>query len=243
MSHLVEQLETSGFAIVPSFLDEEGLDALERVLPQLVDDRGGLRNLLDIRQVFDLACSAPLRSLIEPILGADALSVRSILFDKTSLANWKVSWHQDLTIAVKRRIDAVGYGPWSEKAGVVHVQAPAPVLESMLAVRLHLDESHAGNGPLRVLPGSHRVGKVRDEEIPSWQSRIREHVCLVPRGGILLMRPLLLHASSPASTPRHRRVIHLEYAACALPQGLEWRWASLMPVQPNKRLKLSGAHK
>lgn len=157
-------------------------------------------------------------------LGPGAFPVRGMLFDKTPVANWKVGWHQDLTIAVQHRVEAPGYGPWSEKAGVVHVQPPVAVLETMLAVRLHIDECGTDNGPLRVLAGSHRAGKLRDAEIPSWRSRVPEQVCVVPRGGVLLMRPLLLHASSPASSPQHRRVLHLEYAGCDLAAGLEWRW-------------------
>jgi ectoine hydroxylase-related dioxygenase (phytanoyl-CoA dioxygenase family) len=164
-------------------------------------------------------------SFVHQVLGRDAFPIRAILFDKTETANWKVSWHQDLTIAVMERCEESGYGPWSSKHGVVHVQPPAAVLEQMLAVRLHLDESGAGNGPLRVLPGSHRAGKLRDQEIPAWQQRTTEEVCLVPRGGALVMRPLLLHASSPATEPHHRRVLHIEYSNCELPTGLEWRWA------------------
>ena len=214
-----------GFAILPTFLEPNSIEKLDRALPASVGEDGGLRNLLDQPQIAELADSPSVRALVEPLLGTDAFPVRGILFDKTPVANWKVSWHQDLTIAAAQRVDAPGYGPWSEKAGVVHVQPPVEVLESMLAVRFHLDPSGANNGPLRVLPGSHCIGKLRDAEIPSWRSRIAEQVCLVPRGGALLMRPLLLHASSPAREPTRRRVIHIEYAGCHLAPALEWRWA------------------
>lgn len=224
MHHWANRVEESGFAIVPTFLGEDGLEPLERSFPPSFGARGGIRNLLDIPQVADLAESTAVRALIEPILGPGAFPVRGMLFDKTPVANWKVGWHQDLTIAVQHRVEAPGYGPWSEKAGVEHVQPPVAVLETMLAVRLHIDECGTDNGPLRVLAGSHRAGKLRDAEIPSWRSRVPEQVCVVPRGGVLLMRPLLLHASSPASSPRHRRVLHLEYAGCELAAGLEWRW-------------------
>jgi ectoine hydroxylase-related dioxygenase (phytanoyl-CoA dioxygenase family) len=214
-----------GFAIVPTFLEPDTIEKLERALPASVGEDGGLRNLLDLPQIVQLADSPRVRALVEPLLGANAFPVRGILFDKTPVANWKVTWHQDLTIAVAQRTDVPGYGPWSEKAGVVHVQPPVEVLESMLAVRFHLDPSGSNSGPLRVVPGSHRIGKLRDAEIPSWRSRIAEQACLVPRGGALLMRPLLLHASSPAREPTHRRVIHIEFAGCHLAPGLEWRWA------------------
>ena len=224
MNDLVEQLESSGFAIVPQLGPPNVLGALDRVLPEWFGEKGGLRNLLDIPSIAEVAASAALRALIEPVLGAGAFPVRAILFDKTPVANWKVSWHQDLTIAVKKRVEVAGYGPWSEKAGVVHVQPPVEVLERMLALRLHIDESAVANGPLRVLAGSHRGGKLRDADIPACRDRLAEKVCLVPRGGALLMRPLLLHASSPALEPAHRRVIHIEYANCPLATGLDWRW-------------------
>jgi ectoine hydroxylase-related dioxygenase (phytanoyl-CoA dioxygenase family) len=227
MKNLAEQIESAGFAVVPSILDEGTLGILEQVLPQSLGARGGVRNLLELPDISSLAASPVLRALLDPTLGPQAVPVRAILFDKTPDANWKVTWHQDLTIAVKERVEIDGYGPWSEKDGIVHVQPPRDVLESMLAVRIHLDESSAGNGPLRVLPGSHRAGKLRDAEIPTWRERAIEQVCLVPRGGALLMRPLLIHASSPALKPGHRRVIHIEYASCALPAGLEWRWADI----------------
>src|SRR5712672_404935 len=154
MTDLVEQIESSGFALVPTLLDENTLGALEHVVPQSLSDQGGVRNLLEIPAVAALAATSTLRTLVEPTLGGRAIPVRGILFDKTPGANWKVMWHQDLTIAVREQVETDGYGPWSEKAGVVHVQPPREVLESMLAVRIHLDASTAGNGPLRVLPGS-----------------------------------------------------------------------------------------
>ncbi|PYP17024.1 MAG: phytanoyl-CoA dioxygenase [Gemmatimonadetes bacterium] len=224
MSTVVNRVSTAGFAVLPDLIPLGELADLERILPQVVGD-GGVRNLLDVPVMADLADGERLRSAILPILGGGAFPVRAILFDKTPAANWKVSWHQDLTIAVTSRRDVPGYGPWSEKAGVVHVQPPRSVLERMLAIRIHMDESGPSNGPLRVLPCSHQAGKLRDEEIPKWRGRIAEEVCLVPRGGALLMRPLLLHASSPAELSVHRRVVHIEYANCDLAGGLEWRWA------------------
>jgi len=225
MSANLSYLDRNGFVILPEFLSDEELGQVEQRLPSVARDTGGLRNLLDIAAVAALAEGERIGSLVYPLLGRAAFPIRAILFDKTEASNWKVSWHQDLTIAVRERRDVPGYGPWSSKQGVVHVQPPAAILEQMLAVRLHLDHSGTGNGPLRVIPGSHSAGKLRDAEIPAWQQKTSEELCLVPRGGALVMRPLLLHASSPASEPHHRRVLHIEYANCELPAGLEWRWA------------------
>ena len=158
----------------------------------------------------------------EAVLGPHCFAVRAILFDKTPTANWKVVWHQDLTIAVRERASVLGFGPWSEKDGVAHVQPPETLLERMLAVRLHLDDCGADNGPVRVLPGSHRVGRLSAGAIDQWRGAREEVACLAERGAILAFRPLLLHASSPATVAAHRRVIHIEFAVDELPEPLAW---------------------
>jgi ectoine hydroxylase-related dioxygenase (phytanoyl-CoA dioxygenase family) len=133
-----------------------------------------------------------------------------------------VPWHQDLTIAVRERREAAGFGPWSVKDGVVHVQPPDEVIARMLAVRIHLDDADAKNGALRVIPGSHREGRLSAEAIGLWTTTCEGVTIDAPAGSALLMRPHLLHASSAAERPSQRRVIHLEYAAERLPFGLEW---------------------
>jgi len=225
------QLECDGFAVVPEVLDAHTVAALVAAVGGVGDGassqrRGSvyaLRNLLeDVPQVAALADAPKVRALVAPILGPNCFPVRGILFDKTPEANWNVVWHQDLSIAVRERRDVDGFGPWSEKAGVVHVQPPAWILERMLTVRLHLDDCDETNGPLLVLPGSHRVGRLTASEVQQRRTLISSVACPVPSGGALLMRPLLLHASSASQSPRHRRVVHLEYAAEPLPVGLQW---------------------
>ena len=176
-----------------------------------------------VPRVAELARSPAIRALVQPVLGHDARVVRSLLFDKTPDANWKVPWHQDTTVAVKERRDTAGFGPWSTKAQVVHVQPSTAILEGMLTLRIHLDDCGHDNGPLRVVPGSHRVGILDVPRARAFRERYGEVACAVSAGSAVLMRPLLLHASSPALIPSHRRVIHLEFAAEALPNGLEWR--------------------
>ncbi len=225
-------IERDGFAIVPAAI---GPGAVSRLIAALDAagpaagnlERGGrvyaMRNLLgEVPEARRLASSEALMALVRTVLGPSARAVRGLLFDKTPDANWLVPWHQDLTIAVKARTDAPGYGPWTVKAGVPHVRPPIAVLERMLTVRVHLDDGGASNGPLRVVPGSHAGGRLDARATRAWLDREAPVACLVPRGGALLMRPLLLHASSPSDSPGHRRVIHLEYAADPLPGGVEW---------------------
>jgi len=136
--------------------------------------------------------------------------VRSLLFDKTADENWPVPWHQDLTIVVKDRIDVDGYGPWSVKDGVVHVQPPLEVLEQMVTLRVHLDHAPESNGALRVAPGSSAYGKIDVSRVKDCITS--EVVCECSAGDVLLLSPLVLHASRRSEAPKRRRVLHFEFA-------------------------------
>ena len=133
-----------------------------------------------------------------------------------------VAWHQDLTIAVRDKVEALGFGPWSVKDGVPHVQPPVSLLENMVTVRQHLDDADESNGALKVLPGSHNQGRLSGERIQQLRQELPEHLCVASAGDALLMRPLILHASGRSSTDRHRRVLHIEYAGFDLPEGMQW---------------------
>ena len=228
---LHDQFVRDGFAMIPSLLNQEQISSLICALGSLggsdaVRRRGGVfavRNLLEeSHAVRDLAEAAEVRGIVEPILGSTAFVVRGILFDKTPGANWKVPWHQDQTIAVAERRDTNGFGPWSIKAGVQHVQPPASILENMVSVRIHLDACGSTNGALRVIAGSHALGRISEREAAEMGETGEPTVCEVRAGDALLMRPLLLHASSASETPEHRRVIHLDFTATRLPNGLRW---------------------
>jgi ectoine hydroxylase-related dioxygenase (phytanoyl-CoA dioxygenase family) len=230
-----EAIERDGFAVLDGVVPDSTVAALLPALAEVehegaIERRGSIhaiRNLLEaVPALRSLANSDGVRSLVEPILGSGCFVVRGILFDKTPRANWKVAWHQDLTIAVKEQKEVPGFGPWSQKAGIPHVQPPVEVLERMLTVRVHLDDCSLENGPVQVLPGSHVQGRLSTDEIQRWRERETPVPCICPSGGVLVMRPLLLHASSPAMLPAHRRVVHLEFAAEELHSELEWhgRW-------------------
>ncbi len=149
--------------------------------------------------------------------------VRAILFDKNSSANWKVPWHQDVTICVKERIETPGFGPWSTKAGVPHVQPPADVLARMITLRIALDDCDESNGPLLVLPGTHANGVLDRASIERAKAATQPVACTCRAGDAVLIRPLALHASSAAEVPHRRRILHLEFAASPLPGRLCWR--------------------
>lgn len=217
--------DARGYAVVPGVLDPATVAALLAAVGDVPDGgrrAGGVRNVLAVPAVAGVVGSPAVRALVEPVLGVAAVPVRGIWFDKTPGANWRVPWHQDLTVAVRDRREAAGWGPWSVKAGVVHVQPPAAVLAGVVTVRLHLDDCGPDNGPLRVVPGSHRGGVLDAAGVERCRGGTAEVACTVAAGGAVLMRPLLLHASSPAAVPGHRRVLHVEFAAGPLPDGLAW---------------------
>lgn len=230
MSGCAAAIEQHGYGRVSAVIGSAEVERLLAAVSRLQAEegaynRGGMyaaRHLLQrVPEVAELACSEVAEGLVAPVLGPGWRAVRAIYFDKTPAANWKVPWHQDLTIAVREHRDAPGFGPWSVKGGIPHVQPPVEILERMLAVRFALDENDEENGPLRVLPGTHALGRLSADEIARLRDERDGVVCPVPAGGVLLMRPLLLHASSPMASGRSRRVIHIEYAAGGLPHGLE----------------------
>jgi ectoine hydroxylase-related dioxygenase (phytanoyl-CoA dioxygenase family) len=223
------QVIKDGFAIVPSVIDAKEIADLITAFENIswdgaIQRRGGIRNLLEaVPKTLELAASESVRAIVDTILGSQAFPVRGILFDKTPEANWKVPWHQDVTIAVASREEIDGFGPWSVKAGgVLHVQPPAHILENMLSVRIHLDPCGEENGALKVLPGSHRLGRMPETEAIRLGAENQPAVCPANAGDAVLMRPLLLHASSASDSPSHRRVIHLDFASAPLPEPLRW---------------------
>lgn len=131
-------------------------------------------------------------------------------------------WHQDTALPLGERREAPGWGPWSVKGGVVYAHAPAAALNQVLALRIRLDDSVAENGPLRVLSGTHKMGVLSDNAIHKLAEGLTSIHCLVPRGGILAMRPLVVPASSKSRSQMPRRVLHIEYAASwVVGDGLE----------------------
>ena len=228
----IDEIAQDGFVVVEDVFDSATVDTLVRELAKArIDVLGsqragrvfGLRNLLNaVPATRDLANSDALKSLVNPILGNTARAVRAIYFDKHKNANWKVTWHQDLTIAVREKLDVEGFSAWSIKAGIPHVQPPLPILNNMLTLRVHLDHTDETNGALRVLPGTHRHGRLDATQIQHWKENQKVITCSVRRGGVMVMKPLLLHSSLPALEPEHRRVLHFEYSSVDLPGGLEW---------------------
>ena len=229
-SQYAADFRLEGYAIFNRVLPQGEIDQLVSAIdlipdgPEVRRKRGvyGIRNLLEIcPAVQRLAADPRIRRFVTPILGGSAFAVRAIFFDKVPGANWALGWHQDSVISVGAQHEVPGFVAWSRKAGVWQVQPPHEVLARMIAIRVHLDDCRTDNGPLRVIPGSHVHGWL-DDELDDWKRRVPQVLCLVNRGGVVAMCPLVLHASAASKSIEHRRVIHLEYACDELPGDLDW---------------------
>ncbi|MFA0810064.1 phytanoyl-CoA dioxygenase family protein [Microbulbifer epialgicus] len=213
------------YSLVNNFLPEGLLKTLQDEFSDLRFTRrsGGIRNAEKKNSsIAALAKSELVLGLVQKYLAGPPRLVRSILFDKNERSNWLVTWHQDKTVAVSSKFSELGWGPWTIKDSVHHVQPPLYVLKKMISIRIHLDGAGVGNGCLKLLPGSHQHGIFQQDEINKY---VKEHdpiACEVTSGSALIMYPLILHASDKALRPKRRRVIHLEYSCYELPSGVTW---------------------
>ena len=176
--------------------------------------------LKEVPQITEFIFNDRIKTLISCMFGLDYFVSKSIYFDKPGKSNWFVAYHQDLTISVTNKVASPGYGPWMAKYKQFAVQPPVSILSKNFTIRIHLDDTDAANGALRVLQGSQKLGVQKNKDACSADSD--EVICNVGKGGIMLMHPLLFHASDRTVNGNQRRVIHLEFSNSQLPEGLCW---------------------
>jgi Phytanoyl-CoA dioxygenase (PhyH) len=218
-------LESDGFAVVADVIDAVRCDILVAHLRALGKMDVGSRLLLMQPWCRALAGNLKEHPSLNGVLVSTMVAVQCTLFDKSPTKNWLVSLHQDLSVPVKQRIEHPDCAGWSEKEGQVYVQPPVNLLEQLVAVRVHADECPTESGALRVIPGSHTFGRLERGKADELRRGRGEIEVPVPRGGALVMRPLILHASSKTTDPKPRRVLHFVFGPPRLPLGLEWQWA------------------
>jgi ectoine hydroxylase-related dioxygenase (phytanoyl-CoA dioxygenase family) len=215
-------VRNDGYGLIPGVFD---VDEVKSVLAELVGanlprSRAGVRHAMKNVTVARVARDERMMRIAQAILGERTIPFRATLFEKLPTSNWLVAWHQDTALPLTERKDCSGWGPWSLKDGVIYAHAPAAALEQVLALRLHLDDSTTENGPLRVLPGTQTEGVLTDDEIHALAESRPAASCLMPVGGVVAMRPLVIHASSKSLADAPRRVLHIEYASTSMfPDG------------------------
>ncbi len=227
---LLSSFNCNGFACVNDFFSEDEVVELIDVIEQANQFKSTYRrsgDLFAIRQflkevpnAFDSIFNSSLKQLLLQFFGNQYFVSKSIYFDKPGQSNWFVAYHQDLTISVDQKLDITDFGPWTIKQNQFAVQPPVDILLDNFTVRIHLDNTTADNGALKVLSGSHLKGIRRIETLNIEQEH--EVVCEVNRGGVMFMHPLIFHASGRTVNHNQRRVIHIEFSKALLPAGLNW---------------------
>ena len=183
----------------------------------------GIRNAeKKLPSILKIVNSTILIDEARKILGAEPKLVRAIFFDKTTEKNWLVPWHQDKTVTVNKKFNLEGWQPWTLKDDVIHVQPPVEVLNKMVTFRLHLDPTNDENGCLKIIPSSHRQGILKQQQIDEVVLKGKPVLCVADVGDTVIMRPHILHSSSKALLPQHRRIVHLEFSSFELPEGIAW---------------------
>ncbi|MDO3626328.1 phytanoyl-CoA dioxygenase family protein [Mucilaginibacter sp. BT774] len=231
-----QEVYTNGFTVIDNiYTDEEVVDLIS-IIDQVDKSNQTFRknaDLFAIRQflkevadVKPIIFNGKLEQLIENIFGSGYFVVKSIYFDKPERSNWFVTWHQDLTISVDKKVDLPGYTSWTSKHNQFAVQPPIEILEDNFTIRIHLDDTNEDNGALKVLPGSHLKSIYRPENI-DWSIE-NEAVCNVKRGGVMIMRPLLMHASDRTVNEQKRRVMHIEFSRAELSGEISWSELSII---------------
>ncbi|MFT3734232.1 MAG: phytanoyl-CoA dioxygenase family protein [Rhodocyclaceae bacterium] len=222
---MLDQLDAQGFAITPSLLDESECVTLSARFDLSGTDEAGQRNLLEQDWCAELAGRLRQTLIQQDLLPNGYVASQCTGFQKSVERNWLVPLHQDLSITVAERSADPALSGWARKAGVLSVQPPAEVLQRLVAVRLHLDDCSDNDGPLMVVPGSHRHGRLNSQQCTALRSQAGEVRCAVQRGAAMLMRPLLLHASSRATGTSLRRVLHFVFGPRQLPCQLRWQYS------------------
>jgi len=219
-----------GFTVIDGIYSYAEVDTILKVI-EAIDTSGATfrksADLFAIRQflkevpvTLPLLLNDRLKEVIASVFGSDYFIVKSIYFDKPGASNWFVAYHQDLTISVDRKTELPGYGPWTVKQNQFAVQPPLAILENIYTIRIHLDDTNKDNGALKVVPKSHSKQIYRPETI-DWNNET-EVTCNVSKGGVMIMKPLLLHSSGRTVNNAKRRVIHIEFSSMQLPEALQW---------------------
>lgn len=214
-----------GFTQISNFMPKESLEEIDNdiIISSLDLATSGIRHIdKKLKSISTYLASGDFFNSANPYLSPQHKLVRAILFNKTPDTNWYVTWHQDRTVAVSEKFDDPEWKSWSLKEGVLHVQPPLTVLENMVTIRIHLDHTTKENGCLKVIPGSHQMGLLTQNEIQQLVEKNRYVHCEADTGDALIIRPHLLHASNKANIPSQRRVLHFEFSDWTLPEGISW---------------------
>ncbi len=223
-------ISNNGFTIIDNVYSLKEVEQITSKINQADPSKDTFRKSIDlfavrqflkeIPETVSLIFNENLKQIITELFGKDYFVVKSIYFDKPEQSNWFVSYHQDLTISVDKKIELTNYGPWTVKQNQFAVHPPIEILQNIYTIRIHLDDTDENNGALKVFPSSHLKNIYRPETI-DW-TKESETICKVKQGGVMIMKPLLLHGSNRTTNNNKRRVIHIEFSNMELPSQIKW---------------------
>lgn len=227
------EIDSEGFAIINDIYTDNEIEKLISLIENQTEndtDNTTFRKSQDLFAIRQFHREIPdtlpfifnhnLKDVIESTFGKGYFITKSIYFDKPEKSNWFVAYHQDLTISVDKKIDFENFENWTIKQNQFAVQPPKEILEDNFTIRIHIDKTTKDNGALKVINSSHSKGILRIENLGIENEK--ETICEVEKGGIMIMKPLLFHASNKTTNNKRRRVIHIEFSKQELPDGLEW---------------------
>ncbi len=226
----MQEIAERGFTIIEEIYSKQEIKNIINVIEQADKSKETFRKSMDlfairqflkeIPEVEKLIFTERAKKIVSSLFGEDFFCIKSIYFDKPETSNWYVAYHQDLTISVDKKREIAGFGPWTNKQNQFAVQPPIAILENIFTLRIHLDDTDHENGALNVIEKSHLKQIYRPENI-DWEKETVK-TCVVHQGGVMIMKPLLLHSSSRTTNGKRRRVIHIEFSNQELPAGLNW---------------------
>ena len=224
------EISENGFTILDNIYSDQEIEQILLTIEQTDKEKETFRKsadlfairqfLKEIPETTNLIFNDKFKNIVSQLFGDNYFVVKSIYFDKPETSNWYVSYHQDLTISVDKKVEIENFGPWTTKQNQFAVQPPIEISENIYTIRIHLDYTDENNGALKVIPNSHSKKIYRPETI-DW-TKEKEITCNVDKGGIMIMKPLILHSSSRTTNNKKRRVIHIEFSNQELPIELKW---------------------
>ena len=119
---------------------------------------------------------------------------------------------------MRARADIPGFGPWSVKQGLLHVEPPFALIEAMRTMRIHLDPVPRDNAPLLIAPGSHRLGRIPRASSRQWSNAAAPRTASPMRAMSGFYATPIVCVSPQAAA---RRVLQVDFSAQAPPPGLE----------------------
>lgn len=224
----ISELNNNGYSIVPQLYSKEEIYNIAQCIANHPSSTNtehhhvfAIRQFLKtIPELKPLLFTNKAKLLLNSYFKTNHHLSKAIYFNKPPQSNWFVSYHQDLSISVKEKVEIDQYTHWTKKHGQLGVIPPTPILDNVITLRIHLDKTTKDNGALKVIPQSHLHGVLRPETLTN--KKEKEVISEASPGDVMLMKPLTLHASDKTTNNTFRRIIHLEFSSLDLEHPLEW---------------------